>query len=326
LTRFGVPDGDMPDSLLPPGWGLAPFDERDLDAVLAGKTADVPVALRPVADVLAALRAAPVPAELYGEANAMAEFRALGLGQAGRPAPTMLLEALPAGSRARSGRQPARHRVRPARRRALRRAVLRPAALLGAVAAAVIVFAVLVTGNFVSPFRDIAHMASPSARTPSATGSTGHSAAPRVETSSAGLETTAPPSATHSTASAQSVLSNSCRAYYSYYKHPEGLSYWATQLSLWDQLTKLTGTDNWFKVYQYCAPYVQDLFPDAPAAGQGQAPPVPLRPRQGNTGNGDLGQQVGGPANSRYGSGSGTVSSGQASSGQGDPPGSGSNP
>ncbi|MGB6618721.1 MAG: hypothetical protein WBE95_31940, partial [Trebonia sp.] len=95
----------MPDSLLPPGWGFAPFDERDLDAVLSGKTADVPVALRPVADVLASLRAGPVPAELYGEANAMAEFRALGLVQAGRPGPTMLLEALPAGSRARSGRR-----------------------------------------------------------------------------------------------------------------------------------------------------------------------------------------------------------------------------
>ena len=99
MTRFGVPDGDMPDSLLPPGWGFAPFDERDLDAVLSGKTADVPVALRPVADVLASLRAGPVPAELYGEANAMAEFRALGLGQAGRPGPTMLFEALPAGDR-----------------------------------------------------------------------------------------------------------------------------------------------------------------------------------------------------------------------------------
>ena len=155
----------MPDSLLPPGWGFAPFDERDLDAVLSGKTADVPVALRPVADVLASLRAGPVPAELYGEANAMAEFRALGLGQAGRPAPTMLLEALPAGSRARSGRRPARHRVRPARRHPLRRAILRPAVLSAVAAAAVIVVAVLVTGNFVGPFRDIAHMASPSAGT-----------------------------------------------------------------------------------------------------------------------------------------------------------------
>ena len=324
----------MPDSLLPPGWGLAPFDERDLDAVLAGKTADVPVALRPVADVLASLRAGPVPAELYGEANAMAEFRALGLGQAGRPAPTMLLEALPAGSRARSGRRPARHRVRPARRHPLRRAILRPAALFGAVAAAVIVFAVLVTGNFVGPFRDIAHMASPSARTPSATGSTGHSAAPRVETSSAGHETTAPPSASpsvpHPTAPAQSP-SQTCRAYFTNLVPPQGLSAWATRTTLLQQLTKLARTDNPAQVYLYCARY---LFPaGTPGAGPDQAP---AHTGPGSQDNGDLGQQAGAPANSRNGPGSGPVSSGQAGNGQasngqasngpGDPPGSGSNP
>jgi hypothetical protein len=324
----------MPDSLLPPGWGFAPFDERDLDAVLSGKTADVPVALRPVADVLASLRAGPVPAELYGEANAMAEFRALGLGQAGRPGSTMLLEALPAGSRARSGRRPARHRMRPARRHPLRRAILRPAVLSAVAAAAVMVAAVLVTGNFAGPLRDIAHMASPSAGASFPKGSTGHPAAPRVETTSAGHETTAPPSASpsvpNSTAPAQSP-SQTCRAYFTNLVHPEGLSYWATQRSLWDQLTKLTGTDDWFKVYQYCAPYVKDLFPGVPAAAPGQAPPAPVRSGQGNTDNGDLGQQAGAPANSRNGSGSGPVSNGQASNGQpssgpGDPPGSGSNP
>ena len=317
----------MPDSLLPPGWGFAPFDERDLDAVLSGKTADVPVALRPVADVLASLRADPVPAELYGEANAMAEFRALGLGQAGRPVPTMLLEALPAGSRARSGRRPARHRVRPARRHSLRRAILRPAALFGAVAAAVIVFAVLVTGNFVGPFRDIAHMASPSARTPSATGSTGHSAAPRVETSSAGHEPAASPSVSHSTAPAQSQSqspSQTCRAYYTNLVHPQGLSAWATRPALLQQLTKLARTDKLAQVAQYCARYLQDLFPaETPGAGPDQAP---AHTGPGSQDNGDLGQQAGAPANSRNGSGSGSVSSGQASNGPGDPPGSGSNP
>jgi hypothetical protein len=235
----------------------------------------------------------------------------------------MLLEALPAGSRARSGRRPARHRVRPARRRALRRAVLRPAALSGAVAAAVIVFAVLVTGNFVGPFRGIAHMASPSPRTPSATGSTGHSAAPRVETTSAGLEPTAPPSAPHSTAPAQSP-SQTCRAYYTSLVRPQGPSAWATRLTLLQQLTKLASTDNPFQVYQYCARYVQDLFPaKTPGAGPDQAP---AHTGQGNRDNGDLGQQAGAPANSRNGSGSGTVSNGQAGNGQGDPPGSGSNP
>jgi hypothetical protein len=319
----------MPDSLPPPGWGPAPFDERDLDAVLAGKTAEVPVALRPVADALAALRAGPMAAELYGEANAMAEFRALGLGQAGRPAATMLLEARPAGARARPGRRPTRHRVRPARGHPLRRAVLRPAVLSAVAAAAVIVVAVLVTGNFAGPLRAIAHMASPSAGASFPKSSTGHSAAPRVETTSAGLETTAPPSVAHSTASAQSVLSNSCRAYYSYYQHPEGLSSWVTERSLWDQLTKLVGTDNWLKVYQDCAPYVKGFFTGGiPAAAQNQPP---VRSGQESQNNGDLGQQSGAPANSRNGSGSGTVSSGQASSGQassgpGDPPASGSNP
>ena len=304
----------MPDSLPPSGWGPAPFDERDLDAVLAGKTADVPVALRPVADALAALRAGPVAAELYGEANAMAEFRALGLGQAGRPGATMLLEALPDGSRARPGRPPARHRVRPARRHLLRRAVLRPAVLSAVAAAAVLVVAVLVTGNFAGPLRAIAHIASPSAGASFPKGSTGHSAAPRVEATSAGLEPTTAPSVAQSTALVQSVLSNSCRAYYSYYQHPEGLSSWVTELSLWDQLTKLVGTRDWLKVYQDCVPYVKDLFPGRiPAAAQNQPP---VYPGQESQHNGDVGQRAGAPANSRNGPGSSTVSNGQASSGQ----------
>jgi hypothetical protein len=314
----------MPDNFPPPGWGPASFDERDLDAVLAGKTADVPVTLRPVVDVLAALCAGPVPAELYGEVNAMAEFRALGLGQAERPAgqaPTMLLEALPDGQRAgRPGRKPARHRVRPRRRHPVRGAALRPALLSAFAAAAVIVLAVLVTGNFAAPLRDIAHMASPSAGTRSSA-STGHSAAPRVETTSAGLETTPPPSAAQSTVPAQPTPGEICRAYYTDIKHP-GPSAWATQQSLWEQLTKLAHSDNWSKVYQYCFPYVKDLFPDVQVPGQNQAPE---RPGTGNQDNG-LGQQAGAPANSRPSSGSGTVSNSQASNGQGDAPGSGLNP
>jgi hypothetical protein len=298
----------MPDSLSPPGWGPAPFDERDLDAVLDGRMADVSATLRPVADALAVLRAGPTAAEMYGEADVMAEFRALGLGQAGRPAPTMLLEVRPAGSRARPGRRPARHRVRPARRHLLRRAVLRPAVLSAVAAAAVIVVAVLVTGNFAGPLRAIAHMASPSAGASLRKGSTGHSAAPRVEASSAGLETTSPPLVAHSTAPAQSELSDGCRSYYSYFKHPEGLSSWATQLSLWERLTKLAGTDNWLKVLQDCAPYVKDLFPGGiPVAAQSQ-PSVP--PGQESQDKGALGQQSGAAANSQNDSGSGTVSNG----------------
>jgi hypothetical protein len=312
----------MPDSPLPPGWGLAPFDERDLDAVLSGQTADVPVALRPVADVLASLRAGPVPAELYGEANAMAEFRALGLGQGGpgRPAQTMLLEALPTGSRARPGRQPPRHRARPPRRHPLRRATLRPAVLSAVAAAAVIVVAVLVTGNFGGSLRDIAHTASPSAGASFAKRSAGHSAAPRVETTSVGLEPTAPASVAHSTAPAQSP-SQTCRAYYTSLVRPQGPSAWAARLTLWQQLTKLAGTHDPFQVYQYCAPYLQDLLPaDAPAAGPNQAP---ADTAPGSRDNSDLGQQNGAAANSRAGEGNGSVSSGQVGNGHGDASGNG---
>ena len=305
MTRFGVPDGDMPDNFPLPGWGPASFDERDLDAVLAGNTADVSVTLRPVVDVLAALSAGPAPAELYGEANAMAEFRALGLGQAERqagPAPTMLLEALPDGQRAgRPGRKPARHRVRPGRRHPVRGAALRPAVLSAFAAAAVIVLAVLVTGNFAAPLRDIAHMASPSAGTRSSA-STGHSAAPRVETSSAGLETTPPPSAAYSTAPAAPTPSEICRAYYTDMKHP-GLSVWATEESLWERLTKLAHSDSWLKVYQYCSPYVKDLFPYAPSQDQEPAGSPHLAPGAQDNG---LGQPTGALANSRPSSGSGS--------------------
>lgn len=312
MTRFGVPGDDMPDNLPPPGWGPESFDERDLDAVLAGKTADLPDPLLPVADLLAALRVGPAPAELYGEANAMAEFRALGLGQAehlGGPAPTLLLNALPAEGR---GGRPGRPRARHRRRRALRRTAMRPAALLGAVAAAVIALAVLVTGNFAGPFREIAHMARPSAGSPSATGSTRHSTAPGVETSSSALYTTTPPSATYSPPPPPSP-SEACRNFYSYIEHPQGPSPWATQLSLWHQLTNLVGSDNWGKVSQYCAPYVKDLYPgEIPAAGQNQ-PSVHPEP-----GNQNIGQQTGDPANSRSSSSSDQVNSSQDNS-QGTP-------
>lgn len=86
MTGRGVPDDDMPDSILPP-WGSPPFDERDLEALLAGIAMDgnslsghasgVPAALRQVADTLAAFRDVPSPAELRGEAAIRAEFRAL---------------------------------------------------------------------------------------------------------------------------------------------------------------------------------------------------------------------------------------------------------
>ena len=168
-----------------------------------------------------------------------------------------------------------------------------------------IVLAVVLTGNFAGPFRDIAHMASPSAGVSSAAGSTGHSSAPRVEASSAGLEPTGDPSVIHSTGPAQPAPSEVCRAYYTGLRHPEGLSAWATQESLWEQLTKLARSVNWLKVYQYCFPYVKDLFPSmAPAASQNQAAQAPGHAGPGDQNTGSLGSQSGATANSRTDSGS----------------------
>ena len=312
----------MPDSFLPPGGGLAPFDERDLDAVLAGKTSDVPVALRPVADVLAALRAGPAPAELHGEANALAEFRALGLGQVerrarpARPPETLLLEAPPAGSLAgrpvRPGRQPARHRGHPGRRRAPQRSSDQPGLLLGAAAAAAVVLALVVAGNFAGPFKRITSTVAHSmAGRPSATHSAGDSVAPGVETASAAREPTTNPSASDPAAAAQSAGSQACRAYYKEYQHP-GPSAWAAELSLWHQLTKLVRSEDPFQVLRYCAPYVRDLLPGGmPATGQD---PLPAHARPGDQGNGHSGQQEDGPGGSKAGSSSGQIGSGQDNS------------
>jgi hypothetical protein len=64
----------MPDSQLPTQ-GPASQRERDLDALLSGEAGYPVVVLGPVASALAALRAAPAPDELDGEAAARAAFR-----------------------------------------------------------------------------------------------------------------------------------------------------------------------------------------------------------------------------------------------------------
>ena len=73
----------MPDSQ-PPIQGPASQRERDLDALLSGAAGYPTVVLGPVAGVLAALRAAPAPDELDGEAAARAAFRLFMLPEAAR--------------------------------------------------------------------------------------------------------------------------------------------------------------------------------------------------------------------------------------------------
>jgi len=276
--RFGVPDDDMPDSLLPPGWGPPPFDDRDLDAVLAGETADVSPVLRPVVDFLATLQAPAAPAELRGEEMAMAEFRALGLGQAPppvRPAPTPQPQAPPAGRRRRGA---ARHRSRRVRRPASPLAV---AMSVAAAAAAVIVIVVAFTGNLPGPIQRLTgHQATPSA---------GHSAAPRGGTQSAAVATahpevtSAPPAPEPSTA---------CRAYFDYFRQAEPPSSWQAEISAWHRLSALVGSQNLVQVYRDCAPYVSGLSPQwPPVFDQNQS--GGHQDVQGNNGNSQPGSQNG---------------------------------
>jgi len=273
MTRFGVPDHDMPENLPPPGWGPASSDERDLDAVLDGHLADVPDELLPVADVLDALCAPPAPDELWGEARIMAEFRAHGPGGVARPpgpAPTRPLSVLPP--------DPSPRR-RPVRRRG-RRQGARPVsgwagALTGVAAAAAIVVAVAFTGNLPAPIERLAHLGHPTT-SPSASSASPRSAPPKTETKSATVQPTPPPSATHSTESAQQYARTTCRDYYGDYGHPVPVSRLSAEVSLWRQLTELAGNKSPMQVYRFCFPYLSGMFPHwMPEFGQYQYPAAP---------------------------------------------------
>jgi hypothetical protein len=107
-------------------WGSAPYDERDLDAVLSGEFANAPDALRPVADTLAALCGPPAQAELDAEAAARAAFRTHAGGE--------LVTRIPRARTVDDGSRPRSHRHR---RRVSPRVRWQAVALIGGAAAAV---------------------------------------------------------------------------------------------------------------------------------------------------------------------------------------------
>jgi hypothetical protein len=298
MTRFGVPDHDMPENLPPSGWGPASSDERDLDAVLEGHLAEVPDALLPVADVLDALCAAPAPDELWGEARIMAEFRAHGPGGVARPsgpAPTRPLSVLPA--------DPSPRR-RPVRRRG-RRQGARPVsgwagALTGVAAAAAIVVAVAFTGNLPAPIARLAHLGHPTT-SPSASSASSHSAAPKTETKSATVQPAPapPPSATHSTESAQQYDRTTCNGYYGdFLKDPVPTSRLSARMSLWRELTELARSTSPMQVYLFCARYLSGMFPRwMPEFGQ-----YPASPHTGAGSQANEGSQTGSQGSDQSGS------------------------
>jgi hypothetical protein len=311
----------MPDSIPPPLWGSPPFDERDLDALLAGDSAYVPVALRQVADALTALRAAPSPAELRSEAAIMAEFRALGAfgavgaGEPARTAMPMVADGaaptivLPAGTE--SGRRRRRHRrtrwhARPSR--------IGP--LVSVAAVLVIAAAVAYSGNLPGPAQRLAHitLAAPPPRQVGAVISPGvedksASAVPtpnRRATAAAPSIGGASQSAT-SSPSARAGKASICDAFIKSFDHQAtGQEPWWKSAD-YAELSAAAGGPK--RIPAYCAPAWAKLtphssprLPDWPAAW-------PSIPETGNIGTGN-GNGLGTGANGNATSQTGTATSG----------------
>jgi hypothetical protein len=307
LTGYGVPDDDMPDSFPPLTWG-PPFDERNLDALLSGHLADPPLALRQVADALAALGAAPTPAELTGEAAARAEFRAARLEGAIRgDEHTLVLPAPPPG---RSGRRQARHRSsrgaggagaargapsRPHRARPPGRRLGRRGGVMLAVAGAALIVAVIaLTGSLPGGIHRLGHSSaagdtsSPSSSAGS--GSQGVQARSAARDPSHRATPSHPPTRTPSVSpspSAQEQANNLCRDFYGYFLAPRPHG-WSAEEGLYQQIDKLAGDPVHFDVNTYCAGYVRDIFP---RGGVPRIPEVLPRPLPGTPIGPDDGQQ-----------------------------------
>jgi hypothetical protein len=77
VTGYGVSDDEMPNFPWPGRGAASASDDAALAALLSGTQVpeDLPAALQPAADVLAALRARPSTDEVAGLTAAMAEFR-----------------------------------------------------------------------------------------------------------------------------------------------------------------------------------------------------------------------------------------------------------
>jgi hypothetical protein len=253
----------MPDSQQPPLWGPA-YDERDLDAVLSGDTAGIPVPLQPVVSTLAALGAAATGRELSDEATVRAAFRAFAAETAPAaedPAVTArtLILGPPDDRRASAGRRRHRHR-RPAPG-----GVRKPrVAVTVAASAALIVSAVAVTcvlggvGSITSSFGRPPASASASAGSarPSpgsqgllATGATSDRTTSAKKTAPTPTPTTPPPTPDPG---------SMCRQLFQYLVHPTPGGA-AGERALYGNLGKLAGSDSSFKIRGYCLRVLSNL-------------------------------------------------------------------
>ena len=287
----------MPDSQLPPLWGPA-YDERDLDALLSGRTGSTPAALRPVESTLAALRADATGRELAREAAARAAFRAFAprrrravLGgpsrSHARPSPGRR-PAGPAPRRRHRHRRPAARARAQARPRGDRRRRDRPGRGRGRGhrrpdrldRGAHVVRAAARQRQRVRP-RD-------RARTRYA-GAAGDGRRPGCRPRARRR----PTASAHATPRPTSGPGSLCREFFEYPEHPVpgGAAAW---FALGGQLSKLAGGP--FKVYGYCLRYL-----DNPLAGRGGWPMIGPAPRPGASGRGRPGSGSVSPANGKPG-------------------------
>ena len=273
----------MSDSL-PPDEGPDPYEGHDLDGLLSGAGDSFPAGLRPVAQTLDALRAAPMHAELGGEAAARADFRRIMLGAGSGAAwssdrsddaRTLILpvEAASVGSRPVQGRH---RRQRPARR-----GRWQAKALAGAAAAAVVVVGVTALAGTWSGSGSQPAQAGPSLRATSAT-------SPSTRPGSKGVEgnaTQAPASSPSPTASKQSAdgaevgPSDLCREFYG---SGESLSPMA-KLGLMRQLSQLAHGP--MRVFSYCLQFLQVW--DVGPTDQGNQGPRGVNGLPGHNGDGN---------------------------------------
>jgi hypothetical protein len=323
----------MPDSQLPPIWGPA-YDERDLDALLSGRTGSTPAALQPVESTLAALRAPATRRELGDEAAARAAFRALapltpapppwtaGPEHAAVTAHTLVLT--PADGR----RQPAaRHRHR--RPRPAARGARKPGiAVTGVAAAALIAVAAVVTGALTGSIGELtsfgrqpASASASAGATAQPSGSQGVLAKGAAPARTPSPQTTVAAPATPRPTSGPGSL---CREYFEFFEysgHPTsgGVAAW---IALGAELGKLAGGP--LKIYGYCLRYLDNPLTDKsgwPMVGTDTG-------ALGASGRGDHGTGSPGPASINTASrgeqgGTGDQDSGTADQGLGNDPGAG---
>jgi hypothetical protein len=274
----------MSDSL-PADGGPDPYDGWDLEGVLSGHNVRLPEGMRPVAEILAALRAAPMRAELVDEAPARAAFREIMLAGDSRPtrpgggadgARTLILP-----TRAPDGGPRVVTRPRHAHRRPRRRGRWQPKALAGAAAAAAIVGGIALAGTFSGAGGHPGQLG----RSPGATGATpdsGNSHSNGLE-GIATKEPTLHPAPSHSVgqptangSGAESAAKALCRQYLAFIMRPESRSGWTAESDNARQLSNLAG-GSWH-IVGYCVGLEQPWAmtskgPGSHSTGPGLSPP-----------------------------------------------------